>query len=273
MDKLNVFSIPVSIGTYNQFISTVVGDAKRRKNYYTCVANVHMLIEAYGDKNFAQTVSNAQVIAPDGRPLTWAIRMFYGIQQDRVAGMDLLPDLLEVCQENEISVYFYGGHPDMTDLTKTFLEKKYPYLKIAGVYSPPFRKLTHQEETDVVKTINRSEAQIVFVSLGCPKQEKWMAQWSTRINGVMIGIGGALPVMVGAQKRAPKWLQNSGLEWFYRLMQEPGRLFKRYAVTNSKFIYLFFKSYLKQRFRKDSNNPIDFDSKMMAIRLRQLNNN
>lgn len=267
MDRLNVFSIPINIGTYNQFISTVIADARLRKSYYTCVANVHMLIEAYNDRIFAKTVRNARVIAPDGRPLTWAIRMFYGIRQDRVAGMDLLPDLLEVSQEKGISVYFYGGHPDMVAKTRIYLEKKYPHLKLAGFYSPPFKKLTEDEEANVVRNINASGAQIVFVALGCPKQEKWMASMQHRVNGVMIGIGGALSVMVGVQKRAPKWVQTAGLEWFFRFLQEPMRLFSRYAKTNSTFIYLFLKSLVRRNMSRQDNNVIDFDHKMVPIQV------
>ncbi|MEO6915167.1 MAG: WecB/TagA/CpsF family glycosyltransferase [Chitinophagaceae bacterium] len=265
MDRLNVFSIPINIGTYNQFISTVIADAGLRKSYYTCVANVHMLVEAYRDRLFAKTVSNARVIAPDGRPLTWAIRMFYGISQDRVAGMDLLPDLLEVSQEKEISVYFYGGHPDMVAKTRIYLKMKYPHLKLAGFYSPPFKKLNEKEEALIVRDINASGAQIVFVSLGCPKQEKWMASMQHRVNGVMIGIGGALSVMVGVQKRAPKWVQTAGLEWSFRLFQEPTRLFTRYAKTNSTFIYLFIKSFFRRRFSLQDNNVIDFDPKIVPM--------
>ena len=272
MDRLKVFSIPVSIGSYKQFVETIVNDAKEKKNYYTCVANVHMLIEAFEDKNFAKTVSDAKIVTPDGRPLTWAIRMLYGIQQDRVAGMDLLPDLLGVAEKSDISVYFYGGHPDMISKTDVFLKARYPGLRVAGLHSPPFRKLTSQEESDVVTNINNSGAQIVFVALGCPKQEKWMAEWSSRINGIMIGIGGALPVMVGAQKRAPNWIQKYGLEWLYRLVQEPRRLFKRYAITNSKFIYLFAKSYISSRFRKKNKPGTDAKGEMMSVHLRQLKN-
>lgn len=270
MDRLNVFGIPINIGTYNQFISTVIADARLRKSYYTCVANVHMLVEAYYDRMFAKAVSNARVVAPDGSPLTWAIRTFYGIRQERVAGMSLLPDLLEVSQEQEISVYFYGGHPDMVAKTRIHLELKYPHLKLAGFYSPPFRKLTDEEEAKVVRDINASEAQIVFVSLGCPKQEKWMASMQHRVNGVMIGIGGALTVLVGAQKRAPKWLQSVGLEWSFRLLQEPRRLFKRYATTNSTFLYLFFKALFRRRQSRQDNNVIDFGHKIVPMRVRHI---
>jgi len=247
MDKLNVFSIPVHIGSYKEFIVTILEYAQQKKSYYTCMANVHMLVEAYLHIDFAASVKKADLITPDGRPLTWALQMLYGIKQDRVAGMDILPDLLEQGQAKQLAVYFYGGHPGLLDKTRCYLENTYPDLRICGLYSPPFRKLSEEEDEEVINKINQSGAQMVFVSLGCPKQEKWMAAMANRIDAVMIGIGGALSVMVGAQKRAPKWIQTAGLEWSFRLWQEPGRLFKRYAITNSIFIYLFLKFYLHKK--------------------------
>jgi N-acetylglucosaminyldiphosphoundecaprenol N-acetyl-beta-D-mannosaminyltransferase len=158
-----------------------------------------------------------------------------------VAGMDLLPDLMVACMDHQLSIYIYGSTPEILGATEIHLKKNYPQLSIAGLYSPPFRKLTHEEENNIVNGINASGANIVFVVLGCPKQEKWMASMKGRINSCMIGVGGALPVMVGLQKRAPVWMQNNGLEWLYRLMQEPTRLFRRYAVTNSVFIFLLLR--------------------------------
>jgi N-acetylglucosaminyldiphosphoundecaprenol N-acetyl-beta-D-mannosaminyltransferase len=143
---------------------------------------------------------------------------------------------------NNISVAFYGGTQTMLDKTKDHITRNYPGLHIAAMYSPPFRPLTTDEEDTVIEIFHDSGAALIFVVLGCPKQEKWMASMKDKIAAVMVGIGGALPVFVGIQKRAPRWMQNSGLEWFYRLMQEPGRLFKRYATTNSLFICLVLKS-------------------------------
>jgi N-acetylglucosaminyldiphosphoundecaprenol N-acetyl-beta-D-mannosaminyltransferase len=131
---------------------------------------------------------------------------------------------------------------------KAFCENHYPVLKLVGLYSPPFRALTKEEE--VILNINASGAGFVFVALGCPKQEKWMAAMKGRINACMVGIGGALPVMIGMQKRAPVWMQKASLEWLYRLIQEPQRLFKRYAVTNTMFIVLLFTQWLKLKFSK-----------------------
>jgi N-acetylglucosaminyldiphosphoundecaprenol N-acetyl-beta-D-mannosaminyltransferase len=140
-----------------------------------------------------------------------------------------------------LPAFFYGGTPALLEKTEHYLRYAFPYLPVAGMYSPPFRPATPEEENQLVEKINSSGAAVVLVILGCPKQEKWMASMKGRIRAVMIGVGGALPVMVGMQKRAPRWLQSLGLEWLFRLMQEPRRLFRRYVITNSLFIYLFVK--------------------------------
>ena len=261
MDKINVFSIPVNIGSYKEFMRTILDHAREKQGGYTCLANVHMLVEAYRNIEYATTIKNANVITPDGVPLTWAIRAFYGIKQERVAGMDLLPDLLAQGEQNQLSVYFYGGDPGTLEKTRCYIENNYPTLRISGLYSPPFRKLSSEENEEAVTRINHSGAQLVFVSLGCPKQEKWMGEMVDRVNAVMIGIGGALSVMIGSQKRAPKWIQFVGMEWFFRLSQEPGRLFKRYAITNSIFIYLFIKSFLHQRVYLRVKSTLGFNIK------------
>jgi N-acetylglucosaminyldiphosphoundecaprenol N-acetyl-beta-D-mannosaminyltransferase len=182
------------------------------------------------------------------------LKFLYGIKQDRVAGMDLLPDLLSAAEHKNISVAFYGGTEEMLDKTREFIKSKYPKLEIAKMFSPPFRPLNPGEEDSIVKIFRESDAQMIFVVLGCPKQERWMISMKDRIPSLMIGIGGALPVLIGMNKRAPVWMQRSGLEWIYRLSQEPKRLFKRYLTTNSLFIYLVFKE--KLSFNKKSSEYV-----------------
>ncbi|MEO9209928.1 MAG: WecB/TagA/CpsF family glycosyltransferase [Ginsengibacter sp.] len=157
--------------------------------------------------------------------------------------------------------FFYGGHQETLDEAKVYLENTYPDLKVAGLYSPPFRTLTFSEENKVIEEINKTLPSVVFVILGCPKQEKWMAAMKGRINTVMIGMGGALPVMVGIKKRAPRWMQNSGLEWLFRLSQEPLRLFKRYWQTNNLFVWIFLKEFFKIKILKNFNHKASIDSR------------
>jgi N-acetylglucosaminyldiphosphoundecaprenol N-acetyl-beta-D-mannosaminyltransferase len=248
MRKLTIFNFPVSVGKYQEYLDDIIESAVLRTSKYIYVANVHMLVEAYMNKAFLEKVCNAFMITPDGKPLTWALKLIYGIKQDRVAGMDILPALLDRAEKTRLPVFIYGGTHSLLERTEIYFHKHYPDLLVTGLYSPPFIDLTPEEESLVVDQINKSSPGIVFTVLGCPKQEKWMASMQGRINSVMIGIGGALSVMVGIQKRAPKWMQKASLEWFYRFCLEPRRLFKRYAVTNSFFLYLLSKEMVKKIF-------------------------
>lgn len=249
MKKQKFLSLNISIGDYKKNLSELTFYAKSKDSSYVCVANVHMLIEAYNVDAFAAVVNNADVVTPDGMPLAKGLQLLYGNKQDRVAGMDLLPDLLKISEKENLKIFFYGGTQEMLDQTKSYCNKEYPLLDIAGMISPPFRILTTDEEQEFAERINSSETNFVFVALGCPKQEKWMASMKGKINACMIGIGGALPVMIGMQKRAPKWMQDASLEWLFRFGQEPKRLFKRYFYTNSLFLFLFTKEYLKTKLK------------------------
>lgn len=245
MNKKKVVSLDISIGSYDKFIQEIINLASNNISSVVCVSNVHMNIEGHWDQEFARTVSEAEIITPDGMPIVKAINYLYGIKQDRVAGMDLMPDIIKRAEQENLGIYFYGGSKEMMKPTESFVSQNYPNLQNTGFYSPPFRPLTQSEEIQVIKRINESGAHIVFVALGCPKQEKWMAGMKGRINACMIGIGGALPVMIGMQRRAPKWMQKMSLEWLFRLFQEPKRLFKRYFLTNSIFLLLFIVQFIR----------------------------
>ncbi len=253
MENRKFIDFNISTGKYAAFLTHLMLMARQGRSTTVCVANVHMFIEAYRDRIFLQVINAADVVTPDGQPLTWGLKLLYGVEQDRVAGMDLLPDLLKLLTEEGLPVYFYGGSEQMLAKTSDHLREQYPGLKVAGLYSPPFRPLSDAEEKNIVQMINASGAKVVFVVLGCPKQEKWMAAMKGRVDAVMIGIGGALPVMVGLQKRAPLWMQKTGLEWLYRLGQEPQRLFKRYAVTNTLFIWVLMKEFIKIKILRKSH--------------------
>jgi N-acetylglucosaminyldiphosphoundecaprenol N-acetyl-beta-D-mannosaminyltransferase len=246
--KQKVLSINITLGAYANFIQEIIFLAKKKQSSYICVANIHMLVEAYLNRDFAEIVNNADIVTPDGMPIVIALQTLYKIKQERVAGMDLLPDLLKEAEKQQFKIFFYGGTEEMLDKTKEYINAKYPSLTNIDFYSPPFRLLTATEEKNIVQQINEFEANLVFVVLGCPKQEKWMATMAGKINAVMIGIGGALPVIIGLQKRAPLWMQKNSLEWLYRLMQEPRRLFKRYFITNSIFMYLIIKEKIRLMF-------------------------
>lgn len=244
MKKIEILNFPLSIGSYSDFIYKIISFSKRKEFLSVFIANAHMVIEAKNDKEFSKIIHGSEIITPDGQPLVWGLKMLNGIKQDRVAGMDLLPDLIKEMEIQGIHAFFYGGSETMLERTKNFLQFNYPLLKIAGFHSPPFGDNIEDADLNVIEKISENLPCIVFVILGCPKQEKWIASMRDKIQTVTIGVGGALPVFIGMQKRAPKWMQKNGLEWLFRLNQEPKRLFKRYIVTNSKFIAAFLIEYM-----------------------------
>ena len=241
MFNQKLISIHLSLGSFQDFVNNIMALGQRRQSSYVCVANVHSCIETYQDVSFAQVVNQADIVTPDGMPLVKAMAWLYGIKQDKVSGPDLMPALLLESEKQGLKVYFYGSTDDVLRKLKDFCSANYPKLLIAGMHSPPFRLLTEAETQTEIQQINASEANLVLVALGCPKQERWMANMKGKINAVMVGVGGAFPMLVGVQKRAPLWMQKNSLEWFYRLAQEPRRLFKRYFITNSLFIMLVIK--------------------------------
>ena len=232
------FSLQISLGPYRNFIDNILDLAVAHESSYVCIANVHMLVEAQRSAEFRKMLREADIVTPDGMPLTKSLKLLNGVEQERVAGMDLLPDLLARAEHEKLRVFFYGGEWPMLEKAEKYTKKNYPDIEIAGLYSPPFRPLSPGEMDEVAALISDSGAHLVFVVLGCPKQEKWMSEMKGKIPAVMIGVGGALPVLIGDLKRAPLWMQRNSLEWLYRLMQEPKRLFRRYLVTNTIYLYL-----------------------------------
>ena len=238
--KRAIISLQVDEIGFIEVQHKIIAWAKSKLSKYVCVANVHMTIEAYWDADYSVAVNSADLIVADGMPIAKAMRLFYGVRQERIAGMDLLPVLLTEAEKEGLGIFFYGGTVEMLEQTRLYIDGCYPKLCNHQYYSPPFRELSSDEKEAVVEKINRSGSHLVFVVLGCPKQEKWMFSMKGKINACMIGIGGALPVLIGQQRRAPIWMQRASLEWLYRLMQEPRRLFKRYFITNVVFLFLAF---------------------------------
>jgi N-acetylglucosaminyldiphosphoundecaprenol N-acetyl-beta-D-mannosaminyltransferase len=175
---------------------------------------------------------------PDGAPVAWLIRKLGKVVQERINGPDLMWHYCDSATDQGGPIFLYGGSPETLMLLEKNLMNAFPDLRIAGSYSPPFRELTEQEDEEIVARINASGATTVWVSLGCPKQEMWMAAHRGRIHAVMVGVGAAFDYHAGTIRRAPVWMQDRGLEWLHRLLSEPGRLWRRYLVTNSLFIVL-----------------------------------
>ncbi len=246
MKKNKIIKTLISTGKYDEFIHEILELSKNTVSSYICVSNVHMTIEAYQSESFSDVVNSADMATPDGMPLAKAMKLLYGINQDRVAGMDLMPDLMKISEEKNLSIFLYGSTDDTLAQIVSKTKVEFPNLKL-NVYSPPFRTMTDTEKEDIVTMINQKNPDFVFVALGCPKQEKWMAENKNKINSCMIGLGGALEVYADIKDRAPQWMQDYSLEWMYRLMQDPRRLWKRYLVTNTLFVFLLFIQIVKVR--------------------------
>ena len=245
-ERLQIISLHVDHTGFNESLDTVINLAEKGQPAYVCFANVHMTIEAYKSKTFFDQVQSAALVLADGKPIAVACKILHHKKQERIAGMDFMPRLLELANEKRMQVFFYGSTPEVLKALKQKISLLYPTIIHSGYISPTFGVQKEDELARDIDQINHSGAQLVFVSLGCPKQEKWMAANSKKINAVLLGIGAALPVMAGIHKRAPVWMQKLALEWFYRLMQQPGRLFKRYLFTNSMFVYLLTRQRVKK---------------------------
>lgn len=230
--------------------------AALRESAYVCCVNAHMTVEAARDAEFRSVVNKADFATADGMPLTKALAWLCGKKQERVAGNDLMPSILQAADERRLAVYLYGGKEEVLKLIRDRVARELPALRIAGSESPPFRPLSDAEMDEVAERINASAANFVLVALGCPKQERWMAAMRGRVQAVMLGVGGAFPLYAGIDTRAPLWMRKLCLEWTYRLALEPGRLWKRYLVTNSIFGWMLLKSLIAARFSRDAKPSV-----------------
>lgn len=233
----SVIGVPIDSVTWSQALARISAWAAAKQSRYICICNVHSVVTARQDDLFAKVIRDADMATPDGAPVAWLIRRIGGPRQERINGPDLMWHYCAKAAQRNESIYLYGGQQRTLDILQRRLLAHFPGLKIAGAYSPPYRALTSEEDAAVVETINASGAGTVWVSLGCPKQEKWMAEHCGRISAVMIGVGAAFDYHAGTIQRAPLWMQRNGLEWLHRLCSEPRRLWKRYLVTNALFIY------------------------------------
>jgi N-acetylglucosaminyldiphosphoundecaprenol N-acetyl-beta-D-mannosaminyltransferase len=194
-------------------------------------------MEARKRQEVRDILNQADIVTPDGMPLVWALRSFGAAKQQRVYGPNLMIELCARAEKEGHRIFLYGGRPESLDTLRVNLTKRFPGLAIAGCYSPPFRPLTTEEDADVCSIISESRPDLIFVGISTPKQEQWMAQHAARFSGaIMIGVGAAFDFHAGRVRQAPAWMQSHGLEWFYRLTQEPGRLWRRYVLVTPWFL-------------------------------------
>lgn len=237
----------VDVIDYGQAVGQILTWARNGEQRYVCVSNVHMVMEGHDDEGFRRIVNEADLVTPDGMPLVWALRIGGARNATRVRGPDLMPRLLEAAAKARVPVGFLGSTEDTLNALVAQLEAALPDLKISFAYSPPFRALSPDEDAELVDRINQAGTRLLFVGLGCPKQERWMATHHDRVDAVLVGTGAAFEFLAGTKKQAPRWMSNGGLEWLYRLASEPRRLWRRYLRHNPRFVWYLASELLRSR--------------------------
>lgn len=207
--------------------------------HIVCAANVHMVMEAWDDLRYRAVVNDADLVLPDGQPIVWALRLLGAAQRRRVrVAPDLLLRLFADGERRGWNLGLYGGREESLGVFQDLLARHYPRLRVPCAYAPPFRPLTPSEDEEVTARITEAEVDLLLVGLGCPKQERWMADHRTRLHCVMMGVGAAFDVLGGRTREAPAWTRDVGLEWVFRLAQEPRRLWKRHLMNDPRFLAL-----------------------------------
>ncbi len=245
--RFPVISVGISALTFTQAVALIHGWIARRERQYVNVCTTHTVLECHDAPKMAAIVNAAGMATPDGMPLVWLGRLA-GHQIERVYGPDLMLAVCERGQRHGYRHFFYGGAPGVAEDLAARLKARFPALQVAGIYTPPFRPLTAEEEQSIVTAINASNADIVWVGLGTPKQDYWVAQFRPWLEAsVLIAVGAAFDFHTGRVRQAPRWMQRTGTEWLFRLSQDPRRLWKRYILGNPRFIWLVLLQWVSQR--------------------------
>lgn len=231
-----LLGLRVDCSSYAEASEHIASLAVADQSAVVCVANVHMVMEAVDDPAYQRTVNASELVTSDGMPLVWSLRRLGLPEAERVYGPTLTPKVCERAAHYGIAVGFYGGTPGILAALQRSLRERVPGLEIAFAHAPPFRELSPDEDAAVVAAIEESGARILFVGLGCPKQERWMAAHRDRLHCTMVGVGAAFDFLAGAKAQAPAWMQRAGLEWLFRLAMEPRRLWRRYLWHNPRFL-------------------------------------
>ena len=236
--KTRVLDVGISRTSYEDTCRWIAVWADSGTPAYICVCNVHSVMEAHNDPEVAQALNGASISTPDGVPLVWALRAQGTRDQQRVYGPDLVLAFAEFAAKRQhLASYFYGAGPGVANELASTLTARYPGFEVVGSESPPFRDLTPAEDEEAVRRINESGAKVLWVGLGAPKQELWMAAHADRIRPVMVGVGAAFDFLTGRTAQAPRWMMDAGLEWAFRFATEPRRLWRRYVYNNPHFLW------------------------------------
>jgi N-acetylglucosaminyldiphosphoundecaprenol N-acetyl-beta-D-mannosaminyltransferase len=239
LESRTIIDVRVDATSYDDAAARIVGWAGAGASKYVCVAAVNNVMEARDNAEFRGAMNGADLVTPDGMPLVWGLRALGIPEATRVYGPDLTPAVLEAAATADVSVGFYGSTPETLEALEEHVRATWPNLRIAYTFSPPFAPLTAIQEAKIVRDLSASGAQLLFVGIGCPKQELWMARQRGRLNMVMVGVGAAFDFLAGKKKQAPRFMQRTGTEWIFRLLTEPKRLWRRYLRHNPRFVVLF----------------------------------
>ncbi len=241
LESRHIVGMRVDRTDYDDAAARIVSWGGRRESRYVCVASVNNVMESRGSEAFRQIMNAADLVTSDGMPLVWSLRLLGLRQATRVYGPDLTPILCERAAAAGVPVGFYGGTPEVLESFIGNLKARFPGLQVVYRFAPPFRAPTEEEDSQVDREIIESGAGIIFVGLGTPKQEQWMAARRGKVPAVMVGVGAAFDFLAGKKKQAPHLMQRMGLEWLFRLCSEPRRLWKRYLYRNPRFVFLLAK--------------------------------
>lgn len=238
IQRVNVLGVGISVINLRTALAAIAEAVAEHRKGYICVTGVHGVMEAQDDPAFRRILNRAFLCTPDGMPMVWVSRWHGNREMGRVYGPDLMLDVCAWSQTRSCRHFFYGGAPGVAELLRGRLAARFPGLQVVGCYAPPFRRLNAREETQLQESVRASRPDIMWVGLGTPKQEKFMAEYLPRLDiTLMVGVGAAFDFHTGRVKQSPRWMRRCGLEWFYRLCQEPRRLAKRYLRNNPRFIW------------------------------------
>lgn len=250
LNQVLVLGNKINTITCREATEKVIEWSKKNSSYYVCLANAHMIMEAYDSKIFREILNQSDLVIPDGISIIWYLQILRKTYQNRVCGRDLTWSICAEAQNKKVAVGFYGSEQKTSAALVKNLKKAFPALNIVYSYSPPFRSLSYEEEKSVLQDLKNSGVQILFVGLGCPKQEYWMAKHKQKFSGVMIGVGAVFNFFSGDKPIPPRWIQNFGLEWLFRLCLEPRRLWYRNLWHSPRFIFLSTLNILHSMFKK-----------------------
>ncbi len=239
--KTNILGCHISnLASYSEAYNELLSYRLKNTPAYVTVNNVHTVIEGVRNSHYKKIINNALLALPDGKPLSVAAKLKGEKNITRIFGPTFMEKAIDWGQKDNLTHFFFGSSEDTLEKLKASVNSKYPKAKIVGMISPPYRPLTNSENENYISIINNSNADLIWIGLGAPKQEIWMYENYKMLNkGVMIGIGAGFDYLAGNTQHAPEWMKNFSLEWLYRLIQEPGRLWKRYLVTNTLFLILY----------------------------------